>query len=81
MIDITEIFEHILQHARSIDMAESEFKRLLCDEQELKQAYREWCSEQGTTEKHGFVDYCTERFDEEESLWDTLNDEDDYYDE
>lgn len=76
MVDIIEIFEHILQSARSIDMAESEFKHLLCDDPEIRQAYRAWCVEEGTTEKNGFVDYCSERFDEEESRWDTLNDYD-----
>lgn len=77
-MDILDIFEHILQYARSIDMAESEFKRMLLDDPDLKIAYKEWCSEEGTTEKRGFVEYCARRFDEEESYWDTLTEE--YYD-
>lgn len=76
MIDIIEIFENVLREARSIDMAESIFKCSLCDDPEIRSAYREWCSEEGTTEKRGFVEYCTQRFDEEEQLWDALNDED-----
>ncbi|MCM1006016.1 MAG: hypothetical protein NC402_06955 [Prevotella sp.] len=76
MIEIEDIFESVLNDARSLDMAESIFKCMLLDDSDLKVAYRRWCSEQGTTEKHGFVDYCSERFDEEEQFWNTLNDED-----
>ena len=58
MLDIYEVFEGVLSNARSIDMAESEFKRQLCDDPELRTVYRDWCSEEGTSEKNGFVDYC-----------------------
>ena len=77
-MDIIEIFEHVLHDARSLDMAESEFKRLLLDDPDIKQAYKEWCSEQDTTEKRGFIDYCDRRFDEEESCWEALEDEYEY---
>lgn len=78
MIDILEIFEHVLQNARSIDMAESEFKRLMYEDPEIRSAYRMWCEEEDTTEKYGFIVFCQERFDQEESLWDTLTDTDEY---
>lgn len=76
MVDLFKIFDGVLEHARSIDMAESEFKCLLCDNPELRAAYKEWCAEEGTTEKLGFVEYCEMRFDEEETFWDVLNDAD-----
>ena len=76
MLDIYEVFEGVLSNARSIDMAESEFKRQLCDDPELRTVYSDWCSEEGTSEKNGFVDYCQMRFDEEESLWSALEDAD-----
>lgn len=78
MVDILEIFESILRNARSIDVAESEFKRLVYEEPEVRAAYRVWCDEEGNTEKHGFVDYCQERFDDEENLWNALTDEDEF---
>lgn len=77
MINILEVFENVLADARSIDMAESEFKCLLIDDPEIKAAYKLWCDEEDTTEKRGFMDYCAQRFDEEEQLWDVLTDE--YY--
>lgn len=76
MVDIVKVFEDVLSRARSIDMAESEFKCLLCDDPELRASYKEWCAEEDTTEKLGFVEYCEMRFDEEETLWDALNDDD-----
>lgn len=78
MIEILDIFEQILADARSVDMAESQFKCMICDDPEIRAAYRQWCEDEGTTEKYGFVDYCNQRFDEEESCWDTLNDDDNY---
>ncbi|MCM1319422.1 MAG: hypothetical protein NC217_03485 [Muribaculaceae bacterium] len=77
-MDLIDIFEHVLQNARSIDIAESEFKRLLLDDPELKTVYKAWCKEQDTTEKNGFVDYCSQRFDEEETCWEALEDEYEY---
>lgn len=76
MTDITDIFEDILADARSLDMAESIFKCRLCDEPELKMAYRTWCEQEGTSERMGFIEYCSRRFDEEQALWDNLSDTD-----
>lgn len=72
MIDIFEVFESILLQNRSIDVADSEFKKMLYDDDELRHAYKEWCEEEGYTEKNGFVEYCHEYFDQEESKWDSL---------
>lgn len=77
-MDIYEVFDQILSAARSVDVAESEFKRLMYEDPLVRTAYREWCNEQGTTEKHGFVDYCQETFDQEESRWETLNEDAEY---
>ncbi len=79
MIDIFEIFQTVIKHNRSIDMAESEFKRMICDDNEIKKAYKEWCTHEGYTEKKGFIEYCQTVFDEEESKWDSLNNENEYF--
>lgn len=78
--EIIEVFNNVLSTYRSIDIAESEFKRLVFDDEDLHRLYREWCEENGVTEKHGFIGYCQERFDEEESYWDSLADYDYDYD-
>lgn len=75
MIDILEIFNGVISQHRSIDMAESEFKKMLYEDDEIHHAYKEWCKEMGYTEKKGFVEYCNEYFDEEDSKWDILENE------
>ena len=77
MIDIPEIIAHYLEQYDSVDIAESEFKKRLHEDPELKAAYREWCHEVGSTEKHGFMDYCEEYLDSKNDIWDTLTGDDD----
>lgn len=76
MIDITEIFHNVLSQFGSVDIAEAEFKKMIHEDPELKQAYRDWCHEVGSSEKNGFFDYCDEYMDSQDSIWDTLNDYD-----
>lgn len=42
---------------------------------ELRERYREWCHEVGSSEKKGFLDYCEEYFESQDSIWDNLKDE------
>ena len=79
MIDIFEVFSNVIKHNRSVDMADSEFKRLLLDDNEIRKAYKEWCEHEGYTEKKGFIEYCHSVFDEEENKWDVLNNENEYF--
>lgn len=76
--DVLDVFEHVLETNRSIDVAESEFKRQIYEDDALHRRYREWCRMEGVTEKTGFIDYCQERYDQEESLWEALSDEEDF---
>lgn len=57
MDEITDLFDRLLQHCGSADIAEAEFKKLIHEDPELKAAYREWCDEVGSSEKKGFLDY------------------------
>lgn len=75
MDDITDFFNDLLRQYGSTDIAEAEFKKQLHEDPELKQRYREWCHEVGSSEKNGFMDYCEEYFDSQESIWDNLKDE------
>lgn len=74
--NLTDYFISIIQQTPSIDMAEAEFKRSLADDETLRRNYREWCHEQGTTEKHGFMDFCEEYVDGQNEVWDNLTDYD-----
>lgn len=72
--NITQLFIDILLQADSVDVAESEFKKMIDEDEELHMAYREWCHEVGYTERSGFIDFCEEYLRERESVWDNLND-------
>lgn len=76
MNDITEIFIDILTQAGSVDVAESEFKMMIGEDEELHSRYREWCHEIGNTERRGFIDFCEEYLSERDSVWDHLSDYD-----
>lgn len=77
MDDITLIFNDFLSQYGSVDIAESEFKKSMHEDQELRTLYRQWCSDVGSTEKNGFMDYCDEFLDSQNDVWSTLNDYDD----
>lgn len=72
--NLTDYFISIIQQTPSIDIAESEFKRTLADDDDLRKQYREWCREQGTTEKRGFLDFCEEYVDGLNEVWNNLTD-------
>mgnify|MGYP000032951001 FL=1 len=71
--DITEVFHQVIQQAGSIDMAEAEFKKMVGEDDELHKLYRQWCHEVGSSERRGFLDFCEEYLDNQESIWDTLD--------
>lgn len=75
MENLTELFEQLLRDLGSVDVAEAEFKRLIADDEELHALYREWCGETGHTERRGFLDFAEEFIADQNSVWDSLNDE------
>lgn len=74
--DITELFEQLISQSGQIDIARAEFQRLINDDRQLLLQYRQWCQNQGTTERFGFRDYCEEYLDNESEIFDTLSDPD-----
>ena len=51
-------------------------RRMLVDDAELRKSYREYCRETGSSEKHGFLDFCEEYMQEQDNVWNSLNDYD-----
>lgn len=74
MEDITDLFISIIRQSPSIDMAEAEFNRTLSDDEQLRRDYRQWCRQQGVTERRGFLDYCEEYWADRNEVWDVLTD-------
>lgn len=75
-MNLTELFEHILNQSPMLDDAEAEFKRMTGEDPDLRRQYREWCHEMGYSERNGFRDYCQEYLDGQNEIWDSLTDYD-----
>lgn len=75
MESITELFSKLLEHNRDVDLAEADFKKMIADDDELHDLYREWCHETGHSERRGFLDYAEDFIANQNSIWDTLTDE------
>lgn len=76
MENIEEYFRDLLAQHHSIDIADSEFKKALAEDDELKEAYSEWCHAVGSTERLGFRDFAEEYKDTMDEVWETLTDYD-----
>ncbi len=76
MDNLSQFFRDLLMQHRSIEIAQSEFRRMMEDDEELRNDYKEWCEERGYKEKHGFADFCEEYLESEGSIWESLNDYD-----
>lgn len=76
MKPITEIFIEYLDNYGSVDIAESEFKKNIHENPDLKAAYRQWCSDEGSSEKNGFFDFAEQYLSDRNEVWDTLTDYD-----
>lgn len=76
MEDITDFFIEILNSYKTVDVADAEIKRQIADDEDLRHQYRDWCRENGSTERNGFIDFCKEYLENQESVWDTLSDYD-----
>ena len=46
--DITEYFVSLIESSGAIDVAEAEFKRIVADDNDLRELYRQWCADMGT---------------------------------
>lgn len=76
MEDIRDYFISLLEDHKSLDIAESEFKRAIAEDDDLRQQYRDWCHEVGSSEKNGFLDFCHEYVAENDEVWQSLSDYD-----
>lgn len=73
---ISTIIKELLVQFGSIDIAESEFKRIINEEHSLMTEFKEWCEEMGYKEKDAFEQFCHEFLDNHESVFDTLSEYD-----
>lgn len=75
--DIIDLFVSIITQHRSTDIADDVFKKMIHEDQALRARYRLWCHDMGSSEKNGFLDFCFEYLDGQDSVYDSLQDYDD----
>lgn len=73
MEEITSFFEEILNTHRSLDFAEDAFKKMKAEDPVLRRQYREWCQENGYSERYGFNDYCSQLLEQQREAFDSLD--------
>lgn len=76
MNELTDMFDRIILQSDALDVAISEFKRMIADDPDFKQQYKEWCEEEGYSERTGFKDYAEDFIRQREEKWDSLRDYD-----
>lgn len=76
MTDVSTMIQELLSRFGSIDIAESEFKRLLFEDETLKSCFKEWCEEMGYRKRTAFVEYCHECLDNHEAAFGALSEYD-----
>lgn len=76
MENITELFENLLKTFRRVDIANREFRRMLDDDEELREQYAQWCDENGSSQRYGFQDFAEQYIENQNSIWDSLTDYD-----
>lgn len=72
--DILDLFMSLLRQHRSTDIAEDTFKKMIHEDQQLRARYRDWCHDNGSSEKSGFLDFCDEYLAGQDSVYDSLSD-------
>jgi len=77
METMTNIFDRVISQAGSFDIAEAEFRHLVNDDPEVKEMYKQWCVDNGYSQKYGFIEYCEHYRDSQDSVWESLSDYDD----
>lgn len=77
MEEIENYFRELLKEHRSVDIAESEFKKTMAEDPDLRERYSEWCHVVGSSERKGFRDFCDEYMERMDSVWESLTDYDD----
>ncbi len=72
MTDMEKLLRSLIDQYRSIDIVESEFKRMLNEDNTIKDDYISWCEEFGYSPKKGYREYIQQIFESEDSIWDSF---------
>ena len=76
--DITITFDDIIKQYRTLDLSEDIFRSMMAEDKQLEADYKEWCDTLGIPERKGFAYYYEEYIEQQDSIWDSLDDHDEF---
>lgn len=74
--DITITFDDIIKQYHTLDSSEEAFRVMLEADKQLEADYQEWCDTMGVSGRKGFAYYYEEYIEQQDSVWDSLDDHD-----
>ena len=74
--DSTITFDDIIKQYRTLDLSEDIFRSMMAEDKQLEADYKEWCDTLGIPERKGFAYYYEEYIEQQDSIWDSLDDHD-----
>lgn len=74
--DITIIFDDIIKQYRTLELSEEIFRTMIEEDKQLDADYQEWCDTVGVSSRKGFPYYYEEYIEQQDSVWDSLDDQD-----
>ena len=74
--EITITFDDIIKQYRTLDLSEDIFRSMMAEDKQLEADYKEWCDTLGIPERKGFAYYYEEYIEQQDSIWDSLDDHD-----
>ena len=72
----TITFDDIIKQYRTLDLSEDIFRSMMAEDKQLEADYKEWCDTLGIPERKGFAYYYEEYIEQQDSIWDSLDDHD-----
>ncbi|MBR3101988.1 MAG: hypothetical protein IKH19_09570 [Muribaculaceae bacterium] len=70
MYDISEILQELLDRYSNTSQLDREFNRMLQEDEDMQEDYREWCDVHGYSTTSGYRDYIDEFVESQDSIWD-----------
>lgn len=74
---ISKYIVALLSEYQDVELAEAEFKRIIAEDTDTRNSYKDWCNECGYSFRNGFTDFAEEYLQQRDSVWDVLTDFDD----
>ena len=74
--DVTIIIDDVIKQYRTLDLSEEVFRSMMDDDPQLEADYQEWCDTMGVSSRKGFAYYYEEYIEQQDSVWDSLEDQD-----